>query len=481
MKNNPFVEIYKPYFDDLNTLFWNLVGETRKHKTSATDIAHDYLSNDVRRQHFIEQLPNLSKSVLGFWEINRDKVKKEINKIPGSIARFGGDIGPHLKDNIFQKAGVYFDTIIVADPLLKISEMFLNPLVTKRPEYYFLKYSIELLLTEEFYLLDIYPPIAVLTPDTEFSNKNNIKSIQGLAQLDITFILNDLYGKTFDSYDEACGYLNKFTNTEEAVKNITNPDLYYFDENRERDPLNQLDAQIQQIHEDIDVDSSGLDPNNPMFISFILHGRMMQINDILLTSLNEKSNPLITADVSYHWLKWKIESNQELIQKEIDHQAKLDLAVTNSLLSSKLDWLSNLDKDSLIKIRTNNYLSEIRNTITDQFHLINNPVLSNIDKVINLVDRNLSAAFKNHQDEIEQINLKLKTDLLISLPTLLASMAIFLKPSILGITPNSLGGLLPIVGTTSISSVLKQVRDYYLDKQKIEHSPIGILWKAYGQ
>lgn len=214
-------------------------------------------------------------------------------------------------------------------------------------------------------------------------------------------------------------------------------------------------------------------------MAFILSGRMMQINDILLTSLNEKSNPLVTADVSYHWLEWKIKSDQDFIQKESDHQFNLDLTISNSLLSSKFAWLSNLDKDSLVKIRTYNYLSDLRSTISEQFHQINNPVLSNLDKAINLVDKNLSAAFTNHQKEIDQINLKLKTDLLISIPTLLASLVISLKPSVLSITPDSLGALLPIVGTASLSSVMKQVRDYYLSKQKINHSPIGILWKAH--
>ena len=479
MSKNPLLAIYEPYFEDLNKIFGNLVKEARKHKTSATDIAHDYLSNDTRRQHFIDELPNLSRSVIRFWKINRNEVREEINKIPGSLARFGGDIGPHFDEHIFQKAGVYFDSIIVADPLLKISEMHLNSLLTKRQEYYFLKYAIELLLEKEFYLLDIYPPIAVLAPDTEFSNVNNVKLIDDLSRLDITLLLNDLYGKSFDSYEEACVFLKKFNCIENAVKNIINPNLYYFDEYRDRNPLDQLDSQIEHLNKNLDYEYYGLKSNDPMFMIFYLSGRMMQINDILLTSLNEKSNPLVTADVTYHWLEWKIKSDQDLIQKESDHQFNLDLTISNSLLSSKLAWLSNLDKDSLVKIRTHNYLSDLRSTISKQFHQINNPVLSNIDKAINLADKNLSAAFTNHQKEIDRINLKLKTDLLISIPTLLASLVISLKPSVLSISPNSLGALLPIVGTASLSSVMKQVRDYYLSKQKIDHSPIGILWKAH--
>lgn len=227
MNKNPFLAIYKPYFDDLNKIFGNLAKEAVKHKTSATDIAHDYLSNDTRRQHFKDEFPNLSKSVIGFWKKNRREVRNEINKIPGSLARFGGDIGPHFDEHIFQKAGVYFDSIIVADPLLKISEMYSDSILTKRQEFYFLKYAIEMVLEKEFYLLDIYPPIAVLTPDTEFSNLNNAKLINDLSRVDITLLLNDLYGKNFDSYEEACGFLKKFNCIENAVQNIINPNLYY--------------------------------------------------------------------------------------------------------------------------------------------------------------------------------------------------------------------------------------------------------------
>src|SRR5688572_26588309 len=142
MNTNPFSEILSPYFGWLNNLVGNLAKEARRHKLSPGTIAQDYLSDSRRRDLLISELPGYCSTIQSFWQSSRSNILHELTKLPGLKARFGGDLGPQGKDFIFERIGLYFDTIIVPDPLLRIAGM-LEIKVAKRNEFLFLRYAIE--------------------------------------------------------------------------------------------------------------------------------------------------------------------------------------------------------------------------------------------------------------------------------------------------------------------------------------------------
>src|SRR5438874_2529314 len=119
MSENPFIPIISPYLDYIATFGENLANESVKHGVSTGTIVRDYLSDDRRKEAFDQEFPNLCGYVINFWKNNLSSVQNEIKRLPGMRARFGGDIGPQIESKLYERVGVYFDSIIVPDPLLR--------------------------------------------------------------------------------------------------------------------------------------------------------------------------------------------------------------------------------------------------------------------------------------------------------------------------------------------------------------------------
>ena len=306
MRKNPFPEIFKPYFDWLTKYFGNLAEETKHHKISAGTMADKYLSDPNRQENVQSALPDFFRTIDEFWKSVYSEVEHEINRLPGITARFGGDIGPQLNDSVFERTGLYFDTIIVPDPLLRISKIPAE--IAKIKDYYFLKYAIEQVIAKDTYLADTYPPIAVLTADPELAKDRRFDELNNLAKIDCVLLTNALYGQDFDNYQEVSDFFAKFASLQDAVKEITHPEIFFWIEDVPREPLAQLDAIIKRESLDWDI-KKFIDTNKAGYLPFMFTGRMMQINDIIHRAYRQNSHPLIAAPVSFHWLTWKIQAN----------------------------------------------------------------------------------------------------------------------------------------------------------------------------
>jgi len=472
---NPFIQYIKPYFDWLEFHFNNLAKQVIDNNISSGTIAKDFLSESSRRDKFKELLPEMFKKVNNFWKSEYKYIKNEINSLPGIKARFGGDIGPQVADSIFQSTGLYFDTIIVPDPLLRIANI--PESISKINEYYFLKYAIEQLLVKEVYIADVYPPIAVLTADRELYEERDFSELGNLAKIDLILLTNDLYGENFKEYEESIEFYKSFSSSREAVTQIVKPDLLFLMEDVSRDPLAQLEAQLER--DSLDWELEGIiESNDADYLPFLLQGRLMQINDLLNCSLVQSSHPLVSAPVSFHWLKWKLKSNQELVINEFETPKKLELGITNALLSENSRWLANVPLSALVDLRQTGKLSELRSIIRVEIDSLSNVKIDSLSQIVNQVDYNLSTALVNHQNRIKELDTKLRDELLISGPTFLASIAAAFQPSLFPFSPVWIQAIGGVLGTANLTEIVKSISGHIRERKKLSKTPVGILWSA---
>jgi hypothetical protein len=138
---NKYIEEIGPYFDWLSNIFGHLADECARHNITADELTRDYLRDSGRRNRFRSSLmPDVCRHVMQFWKEKGTRITAAVNSFPGLKARFGGDIGPQRKSQFFEKVGLYFDTIIVPDPLLRIAT--LPSPAEKNRDYFILKYGI---------------------------------------------------------------------------------------------------------------------------------------------------------------------------------------------------------------------------------------------------------------------------------------------------------------------------------------------------
>lgn len=472
---NQIVSLISPYFEWLDDLFGHLALEATKNNISAGAIARDYLSSPTRRQHFREELPRLYQTVDEFWKTNSKAVDTEIRKLPGLKVRFGGDIGPQVSDAVFQRTGLYFESIIIPDPLLRV--MKIPEDITKTKDYYFLKYGISQVILKDVYLADIFPPLAVLAGDVELEG-TNIKDNTDIAMFDCVLLTNVLYGENFDNFGEVQEHFARFGSIREAITTAQKPELLYWDENTPLDPLEQWDAYIKRSNLDWELRELPQHLQGPEFLLFTVLSRMIQANSVMFGASVYDANPLITAPVSFHWLNWKIRVNRDLVARSLNLGSNLDLALTNALLSKDLKWLSNVPIESLVELRRKGRLSELRSLVNRETVRLANSRLDNLEAITNQVDYNLASALERHQEEIEKLDKAFRTEMSVLGSTFLLSTVGALQPQLIPLAPEWAVTLSGVIGTTSLAAIVPATINYLREKKNLGKTPIGILWKA---
>src|SRR4051812_21220738 len=128
-----------PYLAWIDSVFGDLAREAERNSVTAADVARDYLSDDRRRSRFQTVLQGVQHEVQRFWQLHGPQIDAQVLTLSGLNARFGGDLGPQSTDRLFERVGVYFDTLLIPDPLLRAVNL---PDINKTKDYYVLKYGI---------------------------------------------------------------------------------------------------------------------------------------------------------------------------------------------------------------------------------------------------------------------------------------------------------------------------------------------------
>jgi hypothetical protein len=473
---NQYEQAISEYFNWLDVLFGELASEVQSSGVTSGKFAQDYLSNTSKRAHLLEQLPSLASRVATFWDQQTPRLRPTLDALPGVKGMFGGDIGPRADSAIFQRAGLYFNTIVVPDPLHRISSM---PDTLKIPEYYFLKYAIDQLLQKDIYLAPVWPPIAFLGPEGLTSLADDTaRPLTHLASLDCVILANQLFGENFDTYDQVKSHFTSLATPARVLSALARPDLLYLDSHAPLTPAAQIDALIARNHLDWKPSESDVPPESASFILFHLFGRLLQANALYSGALASFSHPIVDAPASFHWLQWKLISNQDLLATELDFSGPTELALTNALLSEQLEWLSAVSIASLVRLRRDGQMSELRDLIGREFERLSAMELATSSQVINQVDYTLSEAIAQHNAEVRDLDTQFRLDLSISGPSLLLSIAALIQPTIVPLSQDWVRLAPALVGTTSLQQVIRSAVTYIRQRKAATRKPIGVLWAA---
>jgi hypothetical protein len=399
-------------------------------------------------------------------------LRDHLRQLPGLKAGCAGDIGPQPSDHVFERAGLYFDTIIVPDPLLQVAALDSESML--RNDYYLVKYGIIQCQHRDVYLADITPPIAYLLGDVGMLKASATGAEPfNLAFLDCVMLVNQLYGTDFDSYDEVIDHFERFATDEEALRNLARPELFLLDQEAERTPEAQWAAAVEHLAEK-SLALDGLRGKGASLIGNVLMGRMSQATDILCRTVEQGFHPLVTAPRAYYWLTEKIRLNQKYVGEALGIEFK-ELAVTNSLLSDQNRWLGNLTLDQLITLRRRNELGDLRAELTRNLDDIAKASLVDFNSLVTQVDWNLKSTLEKHHDKLKALDRNLRQSLAISVPSLLFSIIAAFQPTMGVILPSWAAGL---VGATSLKELISGFVAYRRDRQSLARSPVGILWTA---
>lgn len=379
------LQTIRPYLDFVKTLFGHLADESNRHGVPPDVLAKDYLSDRGRQQEFSKHIGQITGQINKFWQVNGPWLRGHLRQMPGLKAGLAGDMGPQPSDHVFERAGLYFDTIIVYDPLVHAatlpSEFLLNQ------DYYLIKYGIIQCQLRDLYLAETTPPIAYLLGDPGMLAGPSVTGPEPfeLAWLDTVMLVNELYDTDFDSFSEVTQYFERFASNEEAVRNLARPEMFVFNPYVDKNPEAQWSFAQEQLAKDIWPNSRMVQGSRASLVSLVISGRMGQAVDILQRTVQQGFHPLVAAPASYHWLIQKIRLNQRHVSKELGIDFST-LATTNALLKQKNAWLGNVTLEQLVKLRQRNELGDLRAELNRNFDVLAGASLDTLDSRVIQVD-----------------------------------------------------------------------------------------------
>jgi hypothetical protein len=446
------------------------------------DLAREFVTDDAARRHFASDVvPSFCSAIESFWHDKGAALHEVRTRLPGTRALFGGDVGPQASDRLFSSAGLYFDTIVVHDPLLRIVQAPFRP---EEQPYYLLKYAITQLLLRDVYLADVWPPIALLVPDRNlFVASPDNDSLHRAGQIDSVLLLNRLYEKTFDDLAEAEAFFFRFSTAEELIREAKQPDLFLFSNDAPHEPGAQLETLVRDGRRLVPREFLPDDPKirDRDLVWRGIQGRFQQVTDIISVAHANQAHPILTASVSFHWMAMKLELNREFAEAALGLPDIGNLKKTNALLAAPLSWLANVPLDALVELRRRGQLSDLRKLIGGEIDGLSDIPLDDLDRVAREIDHKLAEAIAAHQDKAEALDASFRSDLKIPGLTLLGSVAVALEPGLAPIIPAFLSKLAGIVGVGKLTEIAKASARHFRERKSLGQTPVGILWKARTQ
>jgi len=120
MRKVPLRESQVQYFDILEQFFGTPFSEMKAHGLAPARIAEHMASQERMVRAFQSDLDEFASGMHEFWEYHGPIVELHLRDLNCMKSVFGGDVFPSYTANIACSVGLYMDTVVLPDPLLRI-------------------------------------------------------------------------------------------------------------------------------------------------------------------------------------------------------------------------------------------------------------------------------------------------------------------------------------------------------------------------
>jgi hypothetical protein len=470
--------IVEPYLRWLQREFGPIAEAVESLRISSDAATSFTFANARLRDQFIGIAPTVLERARAFWSENGERAAAVAKALPGMKATFGGDIGPQRGFKQLERAGLYFDTIVVQDPLLRIARIPGRMMPSERARLV-LKYGLELVWQSPLYLAEVEPPIAVLVPDRELGGLDpQFAARWAETEPWAVQYWSKVLGREFRSYAEVETFVTSLKTIGAVLDCVKVPALFRMNADAPLDPHSQWNAFVEMGRVTFEeMAASAFD--NPVFLLVAVRSRLMMASDILNTAAGYNAHPLIGAPLSYHYTCWRGQVVEDQVSGEAGTALHAELVKTNALLGTGLDWLGNVSEEELVELRRKGRLEDVRTLLRTNSERFSGLAVGDIEQVSREIDHNLEQGFRRHRDEVKEREAEFKKDLAAKGGGLLVSAVAAMQPLVLPAVPSWLMGVLGVTGVGSTAMDLgKAITKYVKEKGRLAATPIAILLDA---
>jgi len=467
LKDYPLHRIQAEYFALVTALYGNLYDEAIRRKLDFHEAAATLAASPENVKAWIDNKDKERKLINAFWEEFGALVHLHLTRLRSLKAVFGGDISPSYTRSIATTAGLYIDTMILPDPLLKTINSF-QGMDEKNRFYYTVKHALNILSYRDLVLADVNPPVAVIAPDLKLLIKDGYKELYQDAETPLAKHASIVFKRKFRSIRTCENFVTGIKSIESLVSKVKAPDRLVFDLEDER-PLNeQLKSYLFPNYLPAQLKSASV--GSALLLS--LRGRMMQAGEIIENCNNLDGTPLIDAPTSWQYFLWRLEYDQK---SQSSHK---NLVITRSIQLARKKWVPmiRVKHSVLIDLRKKGVLADLRSILANGIQDIKAADEKNVKSTVEAVVSNLNAAFLKHKSVLEDARKRKRTFLVDSTKSIVWN-GLSIAGAVTGDTVmSSLGTIGAAVGIKGLADLFGEHKKMREEIQNYRNTAAGIFF-----
>ena len=465
-------EIQNMYFKFIEDNLGQFYDMMLKQNLTPHDVGRALTQNEKSVEAFTENLDEFPNVIDQFWEGVGEIAHIHVEDMHGNIKGiFGGDLFPSHDENIASKCGIYADTIVLPDPFLRSKHIFSN-YPKKDKAYYFIKHAMNILQYKDLACADVEVPIIAILPDQAALQEDEKEFFHSLGKQDSIIHAGKLFNRKFDSFEELIGFGQELDTIERAVAEIGDKSRVLFDTEWTGDIASQLAQALENEHYKPFVDSPG------MLLASQSLGRMSVSNELLIKSRRLNGSPIIDAPTSWQYLVWKMEYDAEQAENELQSENLHVVRGLSDLANGEMQWLGNIPPESLIEIRKEGAMDEIRNILGQGVNDLIEANPSNFHRSRDQIFDNINNAFSQHQKNIDELTAKKWKFAGKDIGSWLVVGSFEVTAAITGLPVWGMATIAAdqVLDVPKLKDIPQSIRDLSNENQKIKKSPVGMLF-----
>jgi hypothetical protein len=479
MRKIPLRDTQSEYFDILDQFFGQPFSEMQKYGLTPAEVAENLSSQESIVRAFQTDLPEFVSGMNEFWDYFGPVVDLHLSDLRSLKSVFGGDIFPSYVANIACSVGLYMDTVVLPDPLLRI--LTLTSVTPPRESLYFLaKHALSAMRYRTLALAEVDPPIVVIAGDPLFRERSYQAALQIVADRDVVKHASAIFGRPFSGVDDLQSFLSRFSNVDQLVSKFADGNRFLFDTQWSGTPAEQFANYVAETTSKVPK-AVGRSVGETTYQAF--SGRMMQTNDLLLRSARYQGTPLIDAPTSWQYLLWKYEYDAENIGiSEDNFQHAIISRAIASEGNSKIGMLSGLPPEVLIELRQHDAMADLRETIRTGLDAIDLASPNSLSAVTDGVIANIDRAFEQHDKQLKDLSSSRRKFFGFDVSRWVVTGGVSLAAAL---AKNPALGILAaatpsILGAPSAVDLRQSWQDLQAQSKNLQRSPTAILFRHLG-
>ena len=431
-----------------------------------------------RNEKTIDEITKNLDEFLGvieqFWESVGEIAHIHVEDMHGNIKGiFGGDLFPSHDENIASKCGIYTDTIVLPDPFLRSKHIFAN-YPKDRQAYYFIKHALNILQYKDLACADLCTPIIVVLPDQAALQADEREFFVSLGKADSLIHAGKLFNRSFESFDELMDFAKELDTVERAAAEISDNNRVLFDTEWTGDVTSQLNQALQSEHYKPFVKIPGV-----LLASQAL-GRMTVSNELLIKARRLNGTPIIDAPTSWKYLAWKMEYDSERAESKTGDRDLHIVRGLQDLAINEMEWLGNIPPDSLIDIRKQGAMDDIRALLGNGIEEIVNSNPANFHRSRDQIFENINAAFTQHKKNISELRAKQWRFAGKDIGSWMVTGSLGVTAAVTGLPVWGLAAIVAdqLLDAPKLKDIPQSIRNLADESKKIKKSPVGMLFKV---